>query len=280
MRRSGIQFLLIPVVAAFLLLGNPTIGQQRPNWQKIRSCFINVTEKIGGNILQDRLYCCEGWTTQQDEHGNLVHCSAYVGSNIGSNRTNKELLTLSEWEKTVDEVKKLQEEISPFTTVLGQQGGNPIDNVRKEVEKYSKIVDDLDDMAKSAEKRVKHLESLLSSSAQYNPCTAISCLEHPDAICTVASTKCGKKYAMFIDEESNQLSCSNVDCPPSDECTYNPCENVTCRDYPEAVCLVELCCEDFDRITWLFEGDVVQCPNVVRGNRQINRRKRSGHEHC
>ena len=274
MRKCLFYTRLARLLLSLLLVACPTIGRSDPNWPVVESCFINVTEKIGGSVLQDRLYCCEGWITREDNSGNLVHCSVYVGKN-GSN---SDLITLSEWQETVKEVQKLQEEITPLASLLvGQAGGDPMVAVREEVKNYSGVVNDLKDMADRAEERVRHLEELLGLN-KADPCASATCPEHPGAICTVVSSKCGKQRTVFINEVGEQLDCGNNDCPIEDECDYNPCENVTCRDYPDAVCLVVSCCEDYDEISWYLNGEYIKCPNEVRETSK--RKKRSNHEHC
>lgn len=114
-----------------------------------------------------------------------------------------------------------------------------------------------------------------------NPCFGKACPNFPNAVCSTIS-QCGVDSAVFLDE-SGKI----VDCGSEEEssvnittlscigfCAEDPCANLSCQKFPNALCLTIGCsCQPI----WLLETGVsVDCNtgDIVSPEIEQNRRRR------
>ncbi len=92
-------------------------------------------------------------------------------------------------------------------------------------------------------------------------CGNVTCPNHPDAACVIVR-HCGKSVEMFLDRNSLIIK----ECIPRNiclgACIMDPCKDLTCTQYPDALCFTSCNCEAL----WVLPSDrkKVQCNHSLK----------------
>ncbi len=79
-------------------------------------------------------------------------------------------------------------------------------------------------------------------STKEQSCGGMTCPDHPDASCVIVR-HCGKSLELFLDQNGLIIK----DCVPENiclgACVKDPCKDLSCSEYPEALCFTSCNCE-------------------------------------